>query len=325
MKREMTRRGFLVGTAMVAGGSLGLGLWRRARRGGRALKGFKAPGVREGDPLIGRGKVVVARGEGPADNVRRALARCGAVDKLVSPGDTVVIKPNMAWGLPPELGANANPGTVAEVASLCKAAAGPGGRVVVFDRTMSRDPSGPYRVSGIAAAARAAGAIVHVVDETRFTEVAIADAYSLDAWSFYEYVLFADRADVLINIPCAKTHSTSGLTLGMKNVFGMVGGERGKLHQGIHEKIADLNRVVKVDLTILDATRVMWRNGPNSPRRSDVHHSPEKAQRILVGTDPVAVDACGATLFGRAPDDVGFVRRGHEAGLGDMKFSVTEA
>ena len=325
MKREMSRRNFLVGTAVVAGGSFGLGLWRRARRGSRTLKVFKAPDVRATDPLIGRGKVVVARGEDPGDNVQRALEKTGAIEKLVSPGDTVVLKPNMAWGLPPQLGANANPTTVAAVVELCKAAAGPGGRVVVFDRTMSRDPSGPYTTSGVAEAVRKAGGIVHYVDETRFHEMAIPDAYSLDRWSFYERVLFADKVDVLINIPCAKTHSTSGLTLGMKNVFGMVGGERGQLHREIHEKIADLSRVVKVDLTILDATRVMWRNGPNSPRKSDVHHSAEKAQRIIVGTDPVAVDACGATLFGRAPEDVGFVRRGHEAGLGDMKFVVTEA
>ena len=69
----------------------------------------------------------------------------------------------------------------------------------------------------------------------------------------------------------------------------------------------------------------MWRNGPNSPRKSDVYDSPERAQRIIVGTDPVAVDACGATLFDRAPEDIGFIRRGEEAGLGTMKFSMTEA
>ena len=325
MRREMSRRGFLAGTAAVAGATLGLGLWRRRRRGSRAFKAFKAPEVRAADALIGRGKVVVARGEDPADNVRRALAKADAIARLVSAGDTVVVKPNMAWELPPAQGANANPGTVATVVELCKAAVGPSGRVVVFDRTMSRDPSGPYRTSGIAEAVRTAGGIVHRVEETRFHEMAIPDAFALDRWPFYEMVLFADKVDVLINIPCAKTHSTSGLTLGMKNVFGMVGGERGRLHQQIHEKIADLSRVVKVDLTILDATRVMWRNGPNSPRRSDVYDTPERAQRIVVGTDPVAVDAYGATLFERAPEDVGFVRRGHEAGLGDMKFSVTEA
>jgi len=319
MGREMSRRNFLVGTAVVAGGAFGLGLWRRRRREQRTLKGAKPHGL-----SLGEGQVVVARGADPAANVRRALDAAGGIEKLVSPGDTVVLKPNMAWDLPPNLGANANPATVAAVVELCAKAAGPGGRVVVFDRTMSRDPSGPYRTSGIAEAAASAGGHVHYVNEASFYPVAIDGAFALDRWSFYGKVLFADEVDVLINIPAAKTHSTSGLTLGMKNVFGMVGGERGELHREIHKKIADLNRVVKVDLTILDATHVMFRNGPNSPRKSDVDSSPERAQRIIVGTDRVAVDACGATLFGKKPQDVGFVTYGAEAGLGDLNFRTRD-
>jgi uncharacterized protein (DUF362 family) len=317
----MTRRGFLAGTAVIAGSGFALGLWRRHRRENRSLKGFKAPEMVD-HPQVGRGRVTVARGENPGDNTRRALQETGVIDALVSPGDTVVLKPNMAWDLPPEQGANANPETVAAAVEVCLEAAGPAGRVVVFDRTMSRDPSGPYHRSGVAPAVRKAGGIVHYVDESGFHGLEIPNAYALGRWSFYEYVLFADHVDVLINIPCAKTHSTSELTLGMKNVFGMVGGERGQLHQEIHRKIPDLNRVVKVDLTILDATRVMFRNGPNSPRPSDVDHSPDRAQRIVVGTDPVAVDAYGATLFEREPRDIGFIRFGHEAGLGEMDFKA---
>ncbi|HUT36803.1 MAG TPA: DUF362 domain-containing protein [Planctomycetota bacterium] len=320
MKAEMSRRSFVVGTAVVAGSAFGLGLWRRSRSRGRVLKAAAPCAL-----ALGPGKLVVARGGDPAQNVRRALDAAGGLKALVKGRQTVVIKPNMAWDLPPDTGANANPATVAAVVALCREAS-PDARVVVFDRTMARDPAGPYRTSGIADAVRKAGGTVHVVDENRFHEVAIPDAFALERWSFYELVLFQDQVDVLINIPAAKTHSTSGLTLGMKNVFGMVGGERGQLHQQIHEKIADLNRVVKVDLTILDATRVMFRNGPNSPRRSDVDATPERAQRIVVGTDPVAVDAYAAKeLFGRDPADVGFIRLGAEAGLGDMKFTVREA
>jgi len=320
MSPEMSRRSFVVGTAVVAGSAFGLGLWRRSRREHRRLK-QRAPNKLK----LGTGQVVVAKGPDPADNVRRALAAAGGMGALVSGRQTIVIKPNMAWDLPPATGANANPATVAAVVRLCREAS-PRARVVVFDRTMSRDPSGPYRTSGVAQAVRRAGGIVHYVDESRFHQVAIPDAFALPAWPFYDLVLFDDQVDVLINIPAAKTHSTSGLTLGMKNVFGMVGGERGQLHQQIHEKIADLNRVVKVDLTILDATRVMFRNGPNSPRRSDVHDSPDRAQRIVLGTDPVAVDAyAAAELFEREPADVGFIRRAAEAGLGEMKFAAREA
>lgn len=319
MGAQMTRRGFLVGTAVVAGGTFALGLWRRSRREGRRLKAAAPSQL-----ALGPGKVIVAKGGDPAQNVRRAIEAAGGMKALVKGRQTVVIKPNMAWDLPPETGANANPATVAALVELCREAS-PEARVVVFDRTMSRDPSGPYRTSGIAEAVRRAGGTVHYVDESRFHQVEIPDAFALKSWPFYELVLFADQVDVLINVPAAKTHSTSGLTLGMKNVFGMVGGERGELHQQIHQKIADLNRVVKIDLTILDATRVMFRGGPNSPRRSDVDDGPERAQRIVVGTDPVAVDAYAAKeLFGRDPADVGFLRYGAEAGLGELKFSVRE-
>jgi len=324
MKQELSRRSFLVGTAMVAGTGFGLGLWRRSRRESQPLKTLRSAALAS-DEWLGTGQVVVARGEKPGDNVRRALQASGAIQKLVKLGDTVVLKPNMAWDLPPEQGANAHPDTVGAVVSLCLDAVGPTGQVVVFDRTMSRDPSGPYRTSGLAAAVRHAGGTVHYVDETRFRMVQIPDAFALREWPLYEYVLLANKVDVLINIPATKTHSTSGLTLGMKNVFGMVGGERGQLHQEIHRKIADLNRVAKIDLTILDATRIMFRNGPNSPRRSDVDHSPERAQRIAVGTDRVAVDAYAATLFDQDPADVGFIRHAEEAGLGQMKFTVKEA
>ncbi len=319
VKPQLTRRGFVVGTVMVAGSAFGLSLWRRSRQGTRERKA-RAPSQLKLKP----GEVVVAKGPDPAANVRRALDAVGGMKALVAGRQTVVIKPNMAWDLPPETGANADPATVAAVVALCREAS-PDTRVVVFDRTMSRDPAGPYRASGIAEAVRKAGGIIHYVDESRFHEQLIPNAFALPSWPFYDLVLFRDAVDVLINIPAAKTHSTSGLTLGMKNVFGMVGGERGQLHQQIHEKIADLNRVVKVDLTILDATRVMFRGGPNSPRRSDVHDTPEQAQRIIVGTDPVAVDAYAAKeLFGRDPADVGFIRLGAEAGLGELKFAARE-
>ncbi|MFP4055595.1 MAG: DUF362 domain-containing protein [Candidatus Brocadiia bacterium] len=319
----MSRRSFLLGSAGVAGGSFALGLWARHRHQDRRLKTFKVPSLRE-DSRVGRGQVVVARGDDPKANVQRALRKSGAIEALVSPGDTVVVKPNMAWNLPPALGANADPGTVAGVVELCLEACRPTGRVFVFDRTMARNPAVPYKTSGIAAAADAAGATVHYVDESRFHPVDIPEPYVLDRWTFYDKVLFADQVDVLINIPAAKTHSTSGLTLGMKNVFGMVGGERGQLHQQIHQKIADLNRVVRVDLTMLDATRVMFRNGPNSSRRADLHTSARRAQRIAVSTDPVALDAYGATLFERDPTEVPFVRYAAEAGLGSLRFQVHE-
>ena len=329
MKREMSRRGFLIGTAGAAGGGLGLGLWRRHCRQGREFQAaMPASTDLSTDELIGRGRLVVAHGADPGDNVRRALEASGAIGKLVSPGTKVVLKPNMAWDLPPRQGANTNPEVVAMVVKMCLAA---GAHVTVFDRPMSRDPTGPYKTSGIADAVEAAGGKVHIVDERRFHSVEIPDPLALKTWSFYDHVLFADKVDVLINMPVAKTHSTSGLTLGLKNVFGMVGGERGQLHQDIHKKIADLNQVVNVHLTILDATRVMFRNGPNSPRPRDVDDSARRAQRVVVSTDRVAVDAYAADhLFEKKHAErakngsFGFIDYAEQVGLGTATYEIAE-
>ncbi|HHT9133384.1 MAG TPA: DUF362 domain-containing protein, partial [Candidatus Avalokitesvara rifleensis] len=131
-----------------------------------------------------------------------------------------------------------------------------------------------------------------------------------------------DEVDVLINVPIAKHHSTSHFTMALKNTFGMVGWDRGRLHNDIHPKIADLNRVVKVDLTVLDAYRTLRHHGPTGGRLDDVDNSAKGARRIIVSTDPVAVDSYGATLFGLRGEDVGFIKEAHEAGLGEINYKL---
>jgi len=308
MGDEISRRTLLkLGIAAGAGLS-GLSL----------LRGLKKPPPIKGlHPCsLGNG-LVVSHGQNPAAMTRAAVKALGGMEKLVSSGDVVVIKPNIAWDRPPELAANTNPDVVAELVRMCLDSGA--SRVKVFDHTCSPNPGPSYERSGIAAAARAAGAQVSFVDPTRFREVAIPNGRSLKSWSFYEEVLYAD---VLINVPIAKHHSTSKLTMALKNVFGMIGNDRGRLHRNIHANIADLNRVVKVDLTVLDAFRILKDHGPTGGRLIDVDNSVDRARRIVVSRDPVAVDAYGATLFGMNPDEVGFIREAYEAGLGQIDFRI---
>lgn len=81
----------------------------------------------------------------------------------------------------------------------------------------------------------------------------------MQRWSFYQPALDADR---LINLPVAKHHSISRLTVGMKNIMGVIGGNRGTLHRNIAEALVDINLVIHSDLTIVDATRILIANGP---------------------------------------------------------------
>ena len=79
---------------------------------------------------------------------------------------------------------------------------------------------------------------------------------------------------------------------------------------------------MKIDLTVLDAVRILKNHGPTGGRLDDVDNSPECARRIIVSTDPVAVDAYGATLFGIQPKDVGYIGESHEQGLGEIDYRV---
>ena len=303
MSKPVSRRTFLGASLAAGAGVYGLSLLGRSR--GRQWKGFKPNTLKKG--------VVVARGEDPAAITRAAIDRLGGMARLVSPGDTVLVKPNIAWDRPPHLCANTNPEVVAAVVELCREAGAR--KVVVLDHTCSTNPEPSYITSGIQHAAARAGADVRFVDPSRFVPLPIEDGYALDSWAFYEDVL---TCDVLINMPVAKHHSTSKLTLALKNVFGMAGLDRGKLHQDIHHKIADLNRAVKVDLVVLDAYRRLTDHGPTGGLEGDVDNSPGTARRVVAGTDPVSVDAYASTLFGYRPENVEFIRYASEAGLGRL-------
>lgn len=295
------------------------------------LKSLKANNLKKGlvvahapptfsSPPRGEGRVGGDESTAIKESVRKAINALGGMDKLVSKGDRVVIKPNIAWNQKPEFAANTNPYVVAALTELCVESGA--GRVRVLDHTCSSNPRPSYESSGIADAAKKAGAEVLYVNKALFRDLPIPDGKALRSWSFYEDVISADKVDVLINVPIAKHHSTSRLTMGLKNVLGMVGRDRGALHKDIHPKIADLNRVVKVDLTVLDAFRILRNHGPTGGRLEDVDNSPEHARRIVVSTDPVAVDAYGATLFGLSANDIGFIKEAHSAGLGELNFKL---
>jgi len=317
-KDSLTRRDFIAWAA--AGGAALAGL--------RALSRVRLPfRQRAHAPSDLKRGLAIAHGTAPAPQGEREVVRrmtraavdaLGGMARLVRRGSTVIIKPNIAWATPPEMAANTNPHVVAALVEMCREAGA--GKVKVMDHTISRSPQPSYDASGIARAAADAGAEVAFVDASRFVERPIPGGFVLQSWPFYEEFVAADACDVLINVPVLKAHGTSRLTMGLKNAFGMVGGERGDLHPDIHRKIPDLHRVIKVDLTVLDAYRVLRRHGPTGGRLEDVDDTPDGARRIIAGTDPVAVDAYGAHTFGYEPEDVGFIRFARQAGLGQSDW-----
>ena len=254
--------------------------------------------------------LVVATGASPAKITRAAIDALGGMKKFIAKGDVVVVKPNIGWDRLPEHAATTNPEVVATIVQMCLEAGAK--RVKVFDRSVN-DARRCYVQSGIQAAAKNAGADVSFVDERRFKDKQI-NGLVLKSWPIYEDILTADK---IINVPIAKHHSLSRLTLAMKNWMGIMGGSRGQIHQRIDESLVDLSRAIKPTLTVLDAVKTLMRNGPQGGNLADV----KKMDTVIASVDQVAVDSYGATLFGLKGRDLGYVRLGEQGGLGVMDLS----
>jgi uncharacterized protein (DUF362 family) len=267
------------------------------------------------DAFAGDGPLVVMAKEGNAAKlVRDSVGALGGMERFVAEGQVVVVKPNIGWDRKPEHAANTNPEVVREVVRMCLAAGAM--KVKVFDRTCN-DPRRCYVSSGIAAILEELQdnrVEVTQVDDRKFRKVESPEASILKRGSYYEDVLDADR---FINVPVAKHHSSSGLTIGMKNVMGVIGGNRAVLHRRLAEALVDMNRVVHSHLTVVDATRVLVANGPQGGRVEDV----ETLGTVLASTDVVAVDAVTATLFGKSMHDLSYLQLAHEKGLGVADIS----
>lgn len=255
--------------------------------------------------------VAIAKNSSPAQLIAKAVELLGGIHRFVSPGQSVLIKPNIGWDRLPEQAANTNPEAVAQMVKLCREAGA--GRVRVLDRTCNQAVR-CYRQSGIEAAALSAGAEVRFVIDSRFKQMPIPEGRVLKDWLLYKDAL---ECDVLINMPIAKTHSISGVTLGMKNLMGLIGGNRGLIHPQFEEKIVDLNTVIRPCLTIVDGFRVLVRNGPTGGSLEDV----EEKRTVIASTDIVAADANGAWLLGVDPVSIPYLQLACERGLGEINRS----
>jgi len=250
--------------------------------------------------------LAVLRGDDPAANAAAAIALLGGIERFVRRGDDVVIKPNILTAREPQYAATTNPAVVAAVVRLCWEAGAKS--VTVFDRPTA-PPRQAYTVSGIAKAVNAVDGRMKVLSDRDFDLVEIPAGEALTEWPLVTDVF---DADVFINVPCAKTHGLAGLTLSMKNLMGMMGGRRGRIHQDFDTKIVDMNTLVVPHLTVLDATRLLVRNGPSGGSLSDVR----PGRTVIAGTNQVAVDSFGATLFGRKPTSLSYVALAEKRGLG---------
>ncbi len=252
----------------------------------------------------------IVTGADRAKTVAKAIELLGGITRFVKAGETVVIKPNVAFATPPILAATANPELVAKVVRLCRSQ---GAKVFVTDNPIN-EPASCFTLSGIGRAATQAGAHLVLPKETMFSHATIEGTKLIRNWPIFLGPF--GRADKLIGIAPIKHHNRSGASMTMKNWYGLLGGRRNIFHQDINTIIADLSIMVKPTLVILDGTQVMMTNGPTGGSLSDL----KNANTLIASCDQVAADSYGCTLLGLKPPDLPYLAKAHAAGSGTTEY-----
>lgn len=257
-------------------------------------------------------ELVIARNGKTKEMVRAAVLALGGIGKFVKPGDVVVVKPNICVAYHThEYAATTNPWVVSAIVELALEAGAK--KVKVMDYPFGGTAEQAYYKSGIQAQVQKVGGTMVVMSGVKFVQTSIPGGKSLKSARIFDGVL---NADVLINVPIAKHHGTALLTLAMKNLMGVIY-DRPALHANLGQNLADLSTRVRSHLVIVDAIRMLMESGPSGGKLAYVR----TAKTIIASPDIVAADSYAATLFGYQPDQLGYINKGAQMGLGTKDLS----
>lgn len=256
--------------------------------------------------------ISIVEGSERVKTVDKAIDMLGGIERFIKRGETVVIKPNVAFATPAMLCATANPELVAEVVRLCYDR-GKAKKVIVTDNPINA-PASCFTLSGVGKAAIAAGAEVVLPKANLFKQTTLAGGELINDWPIF-FEPFS-KADKVIGITPVKNHHRAGASMTMKNWYGLLGGRRNIFHQDINTIIAELAMMVKPTLVVLDGTEVMMTNGPTGGSLSDLR----RANTLIASTDCVAADAYGCGLLGMKTEDLPYLAKAEKAGAGTTEY-----
>ncbi|MDQ1334117.1 MAG: hypothetical protein QG552_1067 [Thermodesulfobacteriota bacterium] len=261
------------------------------------------------------GFLIEGVGQAPGYSVQELTEKvfdaAGGMKRFVSKGDVVVVKPNISWARAPNLAASTNPEVLEAVIHLAFNAGAK--KVRIADNTI-HNAERCFALTGAGMVAKKTGAdLIH--PRSSLMRDMKMQGHRLDIWPVFVPLIEADK---VINLPVAKVHGLCELTLGMKNWIGGVGGRRNALHQDIHQSIVDLARFFRPTVTLIDAIRIMVKNGPSGGSEADV----AVMNRLILSNDAVAADARAAGLFHVAPASVGYMVLAEKQGLGSLDMSA---
>ncbi len=258
-------------------------------------------------------QLAAIKGAEPDTMFDEAIKAFGGMKNFVKKGQTVLVKPNIGWDTSPERAGCTNPKLVSRIIQHCFDAGAK--NVYVFDHTCEYWKN-CYSNSGIEKAAKDAKAkVVSGENESYYHDTTIKQGKKLKKALVHELLL---ESDVFINVPILKNHGSTDITIGMKNLMGVVW-DRGYWHANdLNQCIADFASFRKPDLTVVDAYNVMKRNGPRGVSKDDV----VTMKSLLVSTDAVAADAAAAKLFGKNPSDIDHIKIADAMKIGTMQLDA---
>ena len=301
MKRS-TRRDFL-----KLGGLSLAGLLLASSGCSSSSSSSTTPRAAPAGPTGDQAYLSVAHGTDPIALTKSALTALGGMERFVRPGQQVIIKPNICVDYySPEYAVTTNPIVVGTLVTLCLAA---GAKTVrVMDHPLAGNAQSAYAISGIEAAVKAAGGEMEIMSSFKFLKTSIPTGKDITSWEIYQDVF---NVDVLIDVPIAKQHSLARLTLGGKNLMGLISNAN-LFHQNLGRRVADLISVVQPNLTVVDAVRILVDHGPTGGSLNDVRQT----NTVIASHDVVAADSYAATLFGLTGADIPSVKLAGDMGLG---------
>ncbi len=254
-------------------------------------------------------RVVLAHNENHAHALASAVDGIGGIRRFVKKGERVLLKPNVAWDRVPEQAVNTNPIIVGEMVRQCLMA---GASEVLVTDYGTENAQRTFMRSGIRAAVEQNGGRLIISGDEDFIKDDLKGKFIGD-WPVLKYIFEVDR---LINMPIAKHHGLAYGTASMKNLFGAIGGIRDNLHDQLDQAIVDLAAYFRPTLTVIDATRVLMRHGPEGGSFADV----KKCDSIICATDQVAGDSRACEFHGRYGRDIGHIRLAAQQGLGEIDY-----
>jgi len=308
-KRKITRKGFVK--------FCGIGAWSLVLNSALFKFAFGQDETSTGrvvKKIKGLHDLVVAKGEDPYVMAVKAVEAIGGMEKFVKKNSTVLIKPNIGWNRSPEQAANTNPQVIGALVDMCFKAGAK--RVNIFDRTCN-ETTRCYANSGIEKIAKEKGANVYSPDDWNVIKAKFKYESPMEGWPIYRDAL---ECDTFINIPVLKHHSLTGLTISMKNLMGICSGNRGQMHFDIGTKLAHLTDFIKPDLTVIDAYRVLIRNGPTGGNLEDVIDM----KILIAGTDPVLCDSYAAKLMDKDPLSISYISQAVKLNLGNADITKAD-